>query len=291
MVIVHLSGGFGNQLFSYAFGYAVAKERGDTLAIDTAIQDMDWFFRNPDILNMDITYDKRVSYRVGNRIWERGPINKWHFYRGIGLGTKVITEREVDELGVWSERFIGKIHEHENIYLKGNWGTEKYFKPVAEEIKAQMVFKEPLPKEAAALYKEIKETPDSVTLHYRRGDYVKLGISPAPAYFIEAMRYVAHQKKTPVFYCFSEDQEWVREQFRELELDIRYPKYKSECASIEDFRLLGAAKHQIISNSSYSWWAAYLNKQAETVVIPYSNKVWTPDFGLEEWIKLPFDTQ
>ena len=83
MVIVHLSGGFGNQLFSYAFGYAVAKARNDEFYIDTAIQDAEWFFRNPDILKMNISYDKRVTYPITRKFLDRALFNKIWFRQSI----------------------------------------------------------------------------------------------------------------------------------------------------------------------------------------------------------------
>lgn len=290
MVIVHLSGGFGNQLFSYAFGFAVAKERNDILAIDTAIQDTKWFFRNPDILKMNIKFDNRITYKIGKSIWERALFNRCCYRKEIGFFTKEIKEVNIKEIKVWTPQFLETIRKDKNIYLRGNWANEKYFNSVSDEIKKMFVFKENLSNQAENLYQEIAGETNSVTIHYRRGDYVKIGACPSPDYFIKGMEYMDNIVRNPIFYCFSEDIEWVREQFKNLPYDIRYPLYESADKGIEDFRLLGAGNHQIISNSTYSWWAAYLNQNVKTVIIPYDNGLWNWEFGKENWIKIPFVT-
>lgn len=288
MVIVHLTGGFGNQMFCYAFGRAVASFRNDVLAIDTAMQDADWFFRDMDLLEMEVPYDKRISYPVGRRLIDRGFLNKWNHYRCVGWTTKEITEKKVDELTVWSKEFKEYIAKPKNLILKGNWGKEVYFKPAADKIKECYVFRKPLSAGALQVQEEIRAVRGSVTIHYRRGDYVRVGACPSPQYFLDAMEAVAKKVQNPVFFCFSEEIEWVKEQFAGSPYDIRYPEYESDKKGIEDFRLLMEGENQIISNSSYSWWAAYLNRhENKTVVVPTNGSMWPEDFGLSEWIKIP----
>lgn len=287
MVIVHLSGGFGNQLFSYAFGYAVAKERQEELYIDTAIQDMKWFFRNPDILKMNISYAKRISYPIKRKIWDRAILNRIRFRGSIGLRTKILKEedlREVDNPLAYCKNITG------DIYLKGNWGNESWFAGVSEEIKKMYTFQKPLSGQAQSIYDEIEAYPNAVTVHIRRGDYVNIGIALEPDYFIHAMEEIAKRVESPEFYCFSEDLDWAREALRAAPFPVHYPVYQSEDKGVEDFRLLTTGKHQIISNSSYSWWAAYLNSNPEKqVVIPCrEDSIWNREFMVEGWIPLSF---
>lgn len=281
MVIVHLSGGFGNQLFSYAFGYAMAKERNDKLVIDTAIQDQDWFFRNPDILKMKIQYDERVTYPIRRDIFSRAIINKINFRRAIGWHTALFREKDVE--GFFKE-FYEATSNYSNIYLKGNWDSIKYFGSVGEEIKKMYIFQQPLSKTAQKIEDKIRSNKNSVTLHYRRGDYVKLGACIKTDYFINAMRYVNEKLDHPVFYCFSEDLCWVEEQFRSLPFEINYMDYESPDKGMEDFRLIQSGYHQIISNSTYSWWAAYLNANPDKIVVAPNN--WTSEFCLQGWTSM-----
>lgn len=287
MVIVHLSGGFGNQMFSYAFGYAVAKARNEELVIDTAIQDAPWFFRNPDLLKMNISYDKRISYKIGRGFIDRAFLNKIRFYHGIGWKTKIVTE---DELAGHGDPIAFCKSIKGDIYLKGNWGNESWFKNVSDQIVERYSFIKPLSEPALKLYDEIKASENATTMHIRRGDYVQIGIAMEPAYYIKAMDEIAKRVENPVFYCFSEDLEWARKAFENTSHKIVYADYQSEDKGVEDFRLLSAGKHQIISNSSYSWWAAYLNQSPDKqVVIPCrEDSMWNHEFMVEGWIPLSF---
>lgn len=287
MVIVHLSGGFGNQMFSYAFGYRIANVRHEELVIDTAIQDAAWFFRNPDLLKMNIKYDKRISYKIGRHLIERAIINKIRFRNKIGWNTQIITESELKQQEDYIE-YCKSIKQ--DIYLKGNWGNESWFKPVAKQIVEQYIFIEPLYGDAQKLYEEIKADENSVTVHIRRGDYVKIGIAIEPMYYINAMEEITKRIENPVFYCFSEDLEWARNAFKNTPYNIKYAEYQSKDKGVDDFRLLSAGRHQIISNSSYSWWAAYLNSNInKLVVIPCKEEsMWNHEFVVSGWITLPF---
>lgn len=282
MVIIHLSGGFGNQLFSYAFGLAMARERQDRLAIDTAIQDQDWFFRNPDILNLKIEYEERITYAIRRDILSRGLVNKVRFRHNIGWHTDVVREGSIEG---FLQEYYEKTKDKKDIYLKGNWGSVRFFNTVSDDIRKMYIFEKPLAEQAQKLENEMRSNPKSVTLHYRRGDYVKLGACMRAEYFIAGMRYIAERIENPVFYCFSEELEWVREQFRELPYQIKYMEYESKDKGMEDFRLLQSGYHQIISNSSYSWWAAYLNPNPEKIIV--SPIIWDSEFCLPEWKGLP----
>lgn len=287
LTIIHLSGGFGNQLFSYAFGYAVAKARGDKLAIDTAIQDAPWFFRNPDILEMKITYDKRITYPIGRSLFQRGIWNKVCFRKAIGLFTKFLTENDLknqEDPIAYCKSVKG------NLYLKGNWGNESWFSSVKQDIPKKYQFMSPLSEEAQRIANEINSCENPVTVHIRRGDYVKIGIALEKDYFQQAMEVIEKQISNPVFYCFSEDMQWAKESFKGLPYQIKYVDYESPNKGIEDFRLLMEGKHQIISNSSYSWWAAYLNPHTDKkVVIPCKEgSMWDHEFMVPGWIPLDF---
>lgn len=286
MVIIHLSGGFGNQLYSYAFGYAVAKARGEELWIDTAIQDAPWFFRNPDILNLKIKYDKRISYRIGNKKIDK-IFNRIAFRNAIGWNTEIIKESDMPNVDDWFSTCVNK---KENIYIKGNWSYEKLFLSVKQEIIEMFTFKNELSKEANNIALDINSQKTSVGIHYRLGDYVKIGIVLDPDYFINAMASMTEKYSDPVFYCFSEDNEWVKTQFKELPYNIKYVDYSSDNKGLEDFRLYSMCKHQIASNSSYSWWGAYLNKNKDKYVIAptdYSGG-WKSEIYPIEWDIRPF---
>ena len=293
MVIVHLSGGFGNQLFSYAFGYSVAALRQEPLVIDSSIQDEKWFFRDPDILEMEISYDKRLSYGIKRDLPSRAILNRIRYRNAIGWFTKELREEGLqgspEEIREACVRCPAK-----DIYLRGNWQREPFFSNFSNDIKTRFNFKKEMSSEPEELKRKLQENPNSVAVHYRRGDYVRIGVSPSPDYFVRAMEDIAKNLGNPEFYVFTEDAEWVKEQFASLPYMIHYPEYsvqQGESRGITDFRLILSASHQIISNSSYSWWAAWLNPNPEKqVCYPYQegHPLWDKDFGAEGWKPFPF---
>ncbi len=258
MVIIHLSGGFGNQLFSYAFGCTVAKMRGQELWIDSSIQDEEWFFRNPDILEMEITYDKRLSYGIKRDFLSRAVLNRLRFHHAIGFSTPSLKEEEMQAGGV--RRSPGELlklaveDKHSQIYLRRNWQREEFFAPCKEEIARRFRFKAPLPPEAQELADKLSGKKNTVAVHVRRGDYVRIGVAPSPAFFKDAMAQMAELLDSPEFHIFSEDPAWAKESFKDLPYSILYPEYEApdDAKGILDFRLISSARHQIISNSSYS---------------------------------------
>lgn len=285
MIIVHIGGGFGNQLFTYAFGYALAKERNEALFIDTAIQDAEWFFRKPLIMKMNIQYSKRITYRIGRSILERGFLNKIRYKNQIGWFTKEIRE-EPEDSGKFNSTYL-QIKDR-NVYMRGDWQSEKYFSKYKHDIIDMFSFKEDLSAEAGFIAREIEKIPNSVTIHCRRGDYVELGICAPETYYLEAMRRLADMLDQPIFYCFSEDLEWAKETFGKTEFDIRYPTYQSSDRDIEDFRLISMGHHMILSNSSYSWWAAYLNRNKDATIICPDMPIgtWHGEFWPADWTQI-----
>lgn len=285
MIIVHLSGGFGNQLFSYAFGYALAKKRGEELYIDTAIQDAEWFFRKPLILETNITYGKRITYKIGRGILDRLLLNRLQYRSHIGFMTREIREQTEDK-GKFNAEYLNI--SDKNIYMRGDWQNIRYFADSESEIIDRFTFRSKLSSEAIYIYNQIHACPQSVAVHCRRGDYVKLGVSMDSSYYFEAMEKMSSYIPNAVFYIFSEDIEWITQKFQYSKFDIRIVEYKSQDKDIEDFRLISSAANQIVCNSSYSWWAAYLNRNKDKrIICPCAEDgIWGHEFWPDDWEKI-----
>ena len=286
MIIVHIGGGFGNQLFTYAFGYALAKKRGEELIIDTAVQDAKWFFRDPLLMELNLSYSKRVTYKIGRSFIDRLLLNKLRYRKAIGRQTIEINEK-LEDKGKYNAKYLEV--DEPCVYMRGDWQSELYFKSIESEIREKYTFKQPLSDAAVKIYHEIISEPNSVTIHCRRGDYVDLGICISETYYIKAMTEIMHRISNPVFFCFSDDLDWAQQAFANTGMNIKYPTYRSMNKDIEDFRLLSAGMNQIVSNSSYSWWAAYLNCNISKLVVcpcmPWG--IWTDEFWPSEWVRIP----
>ena len=90
------------------------------------------------------------------------------------------------------------------------------------------------------------------------------------------------------FFIFTNDKEWVRENFKTAG-EMTFVDWNSGKNSFRDMELMSCCKHNVIANSSFSWWSAWLNENKEKEVI--APKVWfenipTPDVWCEGWIRM-----
>ena len=286
MIIFRLSGGFGNQLWSFAAGYQLAKETGEKYAIDISTQEAPWFFRNYDIGHYDIKFDKKICYKLGDGKLDHLFWNHFHRRLGLGLFTPTIKEcdKEVCDLSVFDVQKKGK-----TIYYVGDWQHMGYIEKYQDDIRKMFVYKEKLSDIALKFKGEISELGQkSVAVHVRRGDYVRIGIAQNEDYYRNAVCRMAETVgRDAVFYCFSEDIEWVRNAFKELPYKFVYMDYESEMKDLEDFELMRICAHQIISRSTYSWWAAWLNENKDKVVIyPHTDNHEDSQTWSDKWICL-----
>ena len=268
MLVANLIGGLGNQMFQYASAWALASEHGMELKLD--ISDFHRFpprrylldhFRidaaiaQPDELAM---FDKdanriravarkfvarrRGNNRFGRTIFERG--FPWQ---------KIQLDPSVDTL------------------LIGYWQSERYFLPMAHQIRQAFVLKAPPNDQNRRLLEDI-DRHAAISLHVRRGDYVsdpvvlkKHGIVGLDYYAAAMARMLVHEPAAK-FYVFSDDMEWVRTNLP-IAAPVEYVTLNGPDQPQEDLRLMSRCRHHIIANSSLSWWGAWLNPGTDKVVI------------------------
>ena len=135
------------------------------------------------------------------------------------------------------------------------------------------------------LHNKILST-NSVAVHVRRGDYVDLGICLGESYYRESVNFLCKELQSPTFYIFSDDIEYAKKLCAFVrDADVVPVVYDAHNSTIEDFLLMKSCKHNIIANSSYSWWAAWANVHENKIVVApkRENK---DDFYPEEWIQV-----
>jgi len=155
---------------------------------------------------------------------------------------------------------------------EGYFQSERYFEAHADVVRAELTPARPPDPQNARWLAEIAAEPRAVSLHVRRGDYVRNAKFAAhhgtctPAYYDRALAYVTEQiGAAPVIYVFSDDPEWVRANMQ-LPCDVRVVGHNDASRNVEDLRLMSACRHHIIANSSFSWWGAWLNPRRDKVV-------------------------
>lgn len=181
-----------------------------------------------------------------------------------------------------------------NCYLSGVWQSEKYFKDSESIIRKELTLKDPLTTEARDWIQKMAES-DSVSIHIRRGDYVNSlktnqfhGICSLE-YYHNAIKLISQKITSPVFFIFSDDIDWVKDN-----LNIIYPVFYVSGEMLpdhEELMIMSKCKHNIIANSSFSWWGAWLNENKTKIVI--APKKWfntktvdTVDLIPSSWIKI-----
>ena len=277
--IFRLSGGLGNQFFSFAAAYQCCKERGEALALDVSTQEAPWFFRDFDLSHYAIEYDRKISYRLGDKWYDHLFLN--HLFRRIAIGffTPSLYEKSVTPLR--EDVFSGL---KRRTYIIGDWQSEIMFSKYEPDIRRMFVYQDALSDGAEGWMSKIKGDTGSIAVHARRGDYVQIGCALDSGYFVRAVEAMAQKVADPVFYCFSEDLKWLENAVKDLPYRFKFVDYVSDKKGIEDFELMRVCRHQIAANSTYSWWAAWLNTNSEKVVIHPATK--QNGFWPAEWIQI-----
>ncbi len=185
------------------------------------------------------------------------------------------------------KRYKPEILSWDDIYLEGYWQTEKYFNGVSEEVrkafdmeKLLSYVREQNDKKTGVLFEEYLAqitSEESVSVHIRGGDYLlpenqKLfgGICTAE-YYRKAMEQMKKEHPHARFYLFTNDKQWAGQQnAQETLVDL------GGQSDYQEFVLMSKCRHHILANSSFSWWASYLNNNP-------CKTVYAPDKWLNGW--------
>lgn len=273
MIISNIIGGLGNQMFQYATSLAIARTSGVQLKLDISN------FHGYELHNgFELNRIFNISTPIASReevddilVWKNHAfIRKFYrkFFKGI-VQTNYVIE---PVFSYWS-----KVYQVLDMsYLEGYWQSEKYFTTVATAVREQFTFKNELEGKNLELSRLISAS-NSVSLHIRRGDYVsdnsnsEIYYQCSMAYYNEAMERIAKIVSNPVFFVFSDDIKWAKKKLNSG-CKFEFIDHNSGKDSYIDMQLMSLCKHNIIANSTFSWWGAWLNTNPEKLVC--SPKEW-----------------
>lgn len=292
MVISSVIGGLGNQMFQYAAGRALAIAQGSDFLVD--VSDLN---AAPQHQGFELSRVFNCPVNLANNEHVRSVLG-WQSSRPVRdiFSHSWLTAFRTRHLVIEPhfDYWPGFRKLPPPSYLIGYWQSEQYFREIADLIRADFGFHRALTGQNFALDKRIAET-NSVSLHVRRGDYVSNphafaihGVCSIQ-YYEAAIKYVAERIPSPIFYIFSDDMQWVRSH-----LEVRHP-----CCYVDnnigadsyiDMQLMSHCKHNIVANSSFSWWGAWLNRNADKLVVApsrwFANNIKTPDLLPSTWVAL-----
>ncbi|WP_022752754.1 alpha-1,2-fucosyltransferase [Butyrivibrio fibrisolvens] len=241
-MIVRYTGGLGNQLFQYAFGKAYAKKYGCDLKFDdfSYIRDRK---RKLEIDALNICRNDNIN--IGCKIF----FNVLFYLKRTDWKI-FLNENNSLPYEMLDGHFKSK-------YFIGYWQDVRYFRSIRSELQEEFRVKS-IPERISNIYNEINNSPCTVAIHVRRGDYQQIPeyIVQDRGYFIKAIEYMKLRLENPIFYIFSDDPEWCSENLLNIDVDKVVVRGYS---AIEDFALMRACKNYIISNSTFSWWPAFLS--------------------------------
>jgi hypothetical protein len=259
MIVSNLTGGIGNQLFQYAAGFTLTQEQSFQLKLH---------FTNA-------LFCTKRNYEL--EIFATKPIlaTKQELKRLRFAPDKLsrILERSQKELGLNHNRFI--IYEDQlekpqdffsipdNRYLIGYWQDHNFYHKHQAKLRQELTFSSEFKKSLAANLKRIKAQTPSVGLHFRRGDFVKYQNELAIPYYHQALQVLTQKLGTYQPVIFSDDIAWVKENF--VLKNACYVDFTTSGG--QDLYLLSCCDHQVIANSTFSWWGAWFNSNPQKIVI------------------------
>ncbi|MEY8839908.1 alpha-1,2-fucosyltransferase [Cribrihabitans sp. XS_ASV171] len=279
MITTRLHGRLGNQMFQYAAAAGLAARCGTRVALDprgalargegvlTRVFDLD--LAEPEALP-PLKSEAPLSYALW-RVAGRTP----RFFREQGLGYNPTIETAPD-----------------GTYLHGYWQSEKYFAHIAGDIRRAFTFPGFSNARNAEMAARIGEG-EAISLHVRRGDYVTLAahVLCDQRYYEAALdRVLERVEGAPTVYVFSDDPGWAKANLP-LPVEKVVVDFNGPDTDFEDMRLMSLCRHNIIGNSSFSWWAAWLNAHPGKQVAAPAR--WFGDPGLsnpdilpEGWLRI-----
>lgn len=289
MVIVKLGGGIGNQLYRYAAGRRLAHKW------NTEFKQEIFEYANSKVSSYVLgSFNIQENFATAEEVQSLKQLHE-----GTNLGREKRAWNFMPEVLNWPD----------NLYLFGAWEDERYFADISDIIRKEFTLKNPLGAAAQRWKEKILAVDCSVSLHFRHGDFAFnpiLGFSTSnailpPDYYYECVNRLKREYKNLTLFVFSNNLQWVKENFLP-----GVPVEFVEGEDLQDFEelwLMSLCKHNIIANSTFSWWGAWLNRNPDKKVfmpIPSSEAARVgyrfsavrnenSPLDSDRWIRVPFD--
>jgi len=292
MIISKLFGGLGNQLFQYALGRYLSILNNTELKLDISLlkqtpENITYRTFELDKFHIKATIATDDEIKRIKREHLKGLIKSlyWRFQ----YQKPYYKQNYVKEAGFFFDKNI--LHCGNNIYLDGYWQSPYYFEEIKPVLLQELIPKNDLGDIAYQYLKQILNS-NSVSLHIRRGDYItnpknkEIYLEINNNYYKQAISFMNNKIDTPTYFVFSDDLHWIKENLNienSVFIDIERP--------VDSLYLMSKCKHNIITNSTFSWWGAWLNNNPEKIVVTpkewfVTERLKTNDLLPKNWIKI-----
>lgn len=265
MKIVRIQGGLGNQMFQYALLKGLEVTFNEPVLADISMFNM--YFRRYEleyVFGVGLRYanyaDMKQVYRCSK------DYNITRLQRKL-FGPSKFEYKETEDV----EKDACVYEENVDRYYEGYWIMERYAELAEPILRNDFVFKNKLNNNNEVVLNEIRES-ESVSLHVRRGDFLKLpdycGICDLE-YYKYAISHILSNVSDAHFFVFSNDIQWCKENIVPLlkGANVTFVEGNKGWDSYVDMQLMSECKHNIIANSTFSWWGAWLNNNPNKIVV------------------------
>ena len=291
MIIIHLTGGLGNQLFQYAFARSVSHELNSELFLDLSLfshtekRKHVVFGLHPFNIKGLVGYYPHVD-KTDVGITQNQPQNLTKYVEGTPFPSAIYdyellkSFEDIQLPAYFQGWYQNQIKNGENSFI-----TENFFKINNDLIHDDLKYSLPLSYNSKILFEDMKKY-DSIALHIRHGDYEdypKFGLC-TKQYYQNAINMIENELDNPKFYIFTEDHDWVDKnlKFSSPYEIIRFSEKNNTAGRgyAELLKLMSLCEHFIIANSTFSWWGAFLSENKYKIII--SPKPWFQDRSILE---------
>lgn len=273
MIVINLIGGLGNQMFQYAAAKALSLEKRQKLFLN--IQGFEKYqLHKYGLFHFKLEHKQ---YRQPSKFTKK--------FITVFKNKIKYTEREFN--------YNPNLQNIEGnpIELEGYFQCEKYFIKYEDQIRSDFEIISALKQQTKGVI-EFMKSCNSVSIHIRRGDYLlhEMHNTDKEEYYSNSMKFIESKISSPVYFLFSDDINWVKENFKTA-FETHYIDFNDAESNYEDLKLMASCKHNIIANSSFSWWGAWLNPNQNKIVIAprkwFNDETWNyQDVIPQNWIKL-----
>jgi hypothetical protein len=289
-ITVNIIGGLGNQMFQYAFGYAVSKENNANIKLEiSGFNAYDHRYYALDLFNVENNSEFKSKYA-----FLLNKINSKHKSILSKASSKLLRRLLRFTKFYYQEReeFVfdqGVFNLKTNTFFYGYWQNEKYFKKYRKEL--LKIFKLKNIHSQTKDYQQRIIESESASLHIRRGDFINSAHDTCSIeYYKKAVMEILKTNKRAHFFIFSDDIHWVKNNLNFID-NKTLVILESDIPDHEEIYLMSQCKYNIIANSSFSWWGAWLNLNSDKKVI--APKKWiksstlnTSDLIPTSWVRL-----
>lgn len=280
MIITALKGGLGNQMFAYAAGLALAERLRTVLKLDVR-----WFRKYEEYeahnryalscfnITEQFATEDEIARFEGLRLsrterWSAAAARVFRLNHYAGALAPEV--RCYAQPGFAYDPGFASVED--NTYIVGIWQTERFFQSVAPLLRLHFSFRYPPQPAVAEMAARIRGGGPSAFMHFRRGDYVTnptfnrdLGVLSMD-YYKRALRALCERVPGLTLYLFSDDMDFVEREFRP-DIPHVYVRATEPWHSYDKIRLMSLCDHGIISNSTFAWWAGWLNPNPDKIII------------------------